>query len=306
MTLKARGMLRFSHAVFARAFGNRWRTRAHIQPNDLKSGNRNRLKKKVLGNKSKGAKARCRCTPKQIRKIIWYRAKPIQQYVGKDFLNLQKKLGITEGSTKEELGETKKNILIWGLFMSSSMKAAIHFGQIFTKNLPVFKNTHVEYIQNLFNITQRLVTENSEEILNVKAFESSDPFMVKKTRMSHPQVIKWTQVTVHVYSDSVLRLGKLSFSSEAAQRWKGQLIDLLHQELFEVDGEPIEFKWNLLPELTSLEILRKIQDDLRSRNIKLEDVGYRVIFMSMFNDIVGTREAMKKSVFQIPNKSEIM
>ena len=50
----------FSHAVFGRAFGNRWRTRAHIQPNDLKSGSRNRLKKKVLGNKSKGAKARTR------------------------------------------------------------------------------------------------------------------------------------------------------------------------------------------------------------------------------------------------------
>ena len=79
---------------------------------------------------------------------------PIQHYVGQVFVNLQKKLGITEGS--EELGPMNTNILIWGLFMSSSMRAAIHLGQTDTENMAVFKNMRVEEIQNVFKITQRL------------------------------------------------------------------------------------------------------------------------------------------------------
>ena len=52
------------------------------------------------------------------------------------------------------------------------------------------------------------------------------------------------------------------------------------------------------PGLTSLEILQKIQNDLRERNIEPEKFEDRIIFTSMFNDI-------EKFSFQIPNKSRI-
>ena len=64
---------------------------------------------------------------------------------------------------------------------------------------------HVEEIQYFFSIAKRLVLEISEEILNVKAIESSDPSWIK-TRISHPLVVKWTEAKVHVYSDSVFCL----------------------------------------------------------------------------------------------------
>ena len=44
---------------------------------------------------------------------------------GKVYQYLQKKLNVTDSSI-EELGSAKTNILIWGLFMSSSMKSAVH------------------------------------------------------------------------------------------------------------------------------------------------------------------------------------
>ena len=69
----------------------------------------------------------------------------------------------------------KTNVLIWRMFMSSSMKAAIHLGPNNLANLEVYKNTNFEEIECVFNITQKLILEHSEEILNVKPLESSSP-----------------------------------------------------------------------------------------------------------------------------------
>ena len=53
------------------------------------------------------------------------------------------------------------------MFMSSSMKAAIHLGPNYLANLEVYNNTNFQEIQSLFNITQKLILEHSEDILNV-------------------------------------------------------------------------------------------------------------------------------------------
>ena len=63
--------------------------------------------------------------------------------------------------------------------MSSSMKAAIHPGQYCAENVAVFKKFDIEEIQDLFSITQRLVLDHSEEILNVKVMESTDPSWIR-------------------------------------------------------------------------------------------------------------------------------
>ena len=51
--------------------------------------------------------------------------------------------------------------------MSSSMKAAIHLGSNYLANFEVHKNANFEEIQSLFIITEKLILEHSEEILNV-------------------------------------------------------------------------------------------------------------------------------------------
>ena len=54
----------------------------------------------------------------------------------------------------------RNNVLAWGLFMTSSMKAANHLGRSFQENL---------------EITQKLMKEQLEEILNVKTLDTSHP-----------------------------------------------------------------------------------------------------------------------------------
>ena len=62
----------------------------------------------------------------------------------------------------------------------------------------------------------------------------------------------------------------------------------IYRELFGIDGEPIEFEWNIFPGHVSLEIFRKInQKNVQDQDTEPDNLGRR-IFMSMFNDMDWT------------------
>ena len=58
----------------------------------------------------------------------------------------------------------KTNVLMWGLFMPSTMKVAIHLGPNYTGNLEMYKNANFKEIQNLFEITQKLLSDSECEV----------------------------------------------------------------------------------------------------------------------------------------------
>ena len=89
------------------------------------------------------------------------------------------------------------------------------------ENSVVYKNTNFEEIESLFIITQQLILEHSEEILNVKPLECSSPSWTRSV-LSHDQAIKWTKAKVRVYSDSVLCVGQMNESKDAITRGEGQ------------------------------------------------------------------------------------
>ena len=62
-----------------------------------------------------------------------------------------------------------------------------------------------------------------------------------------------------------------------------------YQDAVGIDGEPMEFEWNIFRGLPSLEILQGIQKDLQDQNIEPEIFGDRIIFMSMINDMELTK-----------------
>ena len=68
------------------------------------------------------------------------------------------------------------------------MKAASNLGPNYLANLEIYKHTNFEEIQSLFKITQKLILEHSEEILNVHTIHSSSPSWTRSV-LSHDQVI---------------------------------------------------------------------------------------------------------------------
>ena len=78
------------------------------------------------------------------------------------------------------------------------------------------------------------------------------------------------------------------------KKWKSQIKAFQqsneYAELSGIDGQPIEFEWNIFPGFTSIEFLRKIQEDLEVRRINPEQFEGKILFISMFNDIDWTKE----------------
>ena len=172
--------------------------------------------------------------------------------------------------------------------MSSSMKAAIHVGPNYLANLEVYKNTNFEGIQSIFNITQILILEHSEEILNVNTIDSAFPSWTRSV-LSHDQVIQWTKAKVRVYSDSVLCLGKMNGRRDAITRWEGQVEEFKMSPSYKELLESMENQLNSsgIFSQDSRHCRFQIQDDLPERNIKPEEFKDRTIFMSVFNTKLG-------------------
>ena len=53
-----------------------------------------------------------------------------------------------------------------------------------------------------------------------------------------------------------------------------------------IDGEAIEFEWKILQGFSTLSILQEMQRNLQEKNIQPENFEDRIIFTSMFNDIL--------------------
>ena len=106
------------------------------------------------------------------------------RYLNKVFQNSQKQFGNNENSPQFAIEAIKTNVLV--------MKAAIRLGPNYNEKWEEYKNTYFEEIQILFGHTQRLISEHSEEIFNVKPVESAAPSCTRST-LSHDQVIKWTK-----------------------------------------------------------------------------------------------------------------
>ena len=82
-----------------------------------------------------------------------------QRYIEKVSTSRQK-LNLAEEAPVLDL---KTNVLIWGLCMSTTMKAAVHVGPNYTENLKENRNTYFEELKNLFHVTWRLVLDRQED-----------------------------------------------------------------------------------------------------------------------------------------------
>ena len=121
------------------------------------------------------------------------------------------------------------------------------------------------------------VLEHSEEIENVKPIESTVPSWTRSTLVHDHDPVDRSNSTCLLRSRTVFGV-----------RSEGQVTDFLmsasHGELLGIDGEAIEFEWNIFPGCTSLHI-----HHLQKRNIEPEKFTDRIIFMAVFNDLAWTR-----------------
>ena len=102
---------------------------------------------------------------------------------------------------------------------------------------------------------------------------------------------------VHVFSDSVLCLGRILQHPDSHEAWKNRLAGTQswrsYRDYDGINGEPTEFEWNIFPGFTTLQLCGKINDLLSDLGQTPETFTGRILFMSMFNDISCDRKGSK-------------
>ena len=140
----------------------------------------------------------------------------------------------------------------------------------------------------LFDATLRLIVEQLLEILNVSTMIYIFSLWTRSAQC-HDQAIKWAKAKVHVNSDSVLCLGKMHSHSEANEKWKSQIKEFQesneYAELSGIDGEPIEFEWNVFPGFAKIEILGETVKGANARQINPEQFEGLILSNSIHVDV---------------------
>ena len=105
------------------------------------------------------------------------------------------------------------------------------------------------------------------------------------------QVISLQRTKVYVFSDSVLRLGKVHENPQSNTAWEDRLAWFKsspeYRDLDRIGGEPMEFEWNIFPGFNTLQLSQEVKDLLLRLNETPENFTRRL----MFNDIsCGSRD----------------
>ena len=137
----------------------------------------------------------------------------------------------------------------------------------------------------LFNETGKLISKE-KEITGVSTLDFQDATWMS-TSLLCEKAYRITNAKVHVFSDSVLCVGKIG--DDPIATWKSKIKWYSENNQFKdmnrIDGMPTEFEWKIFPAIMTLGLLEKIQSLMRDLQCEPEDFTDRIIFMSMYNDI---------------------
>ena len=112
-------------------------------------------------------------------------------------------------------------------------------------------------MKQMFDISEKLIAEQSDEIYGVTPINWEDSSWKQLSLVSDEEVISLSHAEVNVFSDSVLCLGKVNQDPASNIVREEQLSwfkdSPQYRTLDTIDGEPMEFEWNIFPGFTTLQ-----------------------------------------------------
>ena len=194
--------------------------------------------------------------------------------------------------------DSEEHSVIWRMFMSSTLQASVFMGKNYSDNWHPIKNTEDLTMKQMFDMSENLVCETSDEICGVNTINWEDSSWKYLSLVDDEQVTSLSHTMVYVFSDSVLCLGKMNENPQSniawEDRWEWFKSSPEYRALDRIDGQPIEFEWNIFPGFTTLQLSHKVQELLLRLGETPENFTGRIIFMSMFNDISWRSKDNKK------------
>ena len=152
-------------------------------------------------------------------------------------------------SSKDATKDSDKHSVMWGMIMFCTLQASVSMGKNYSDNLHSIKNTEDLTMKQMFDISEKLISEQSDEIYRVSTITWEDSSWKYLSLIGDEEVISLSHTKVYVFSDSVLCLGKMNENPQSNFVWEDRLkwfkSSPEYRALDTIDGEPMEFEWNI-------------------------------------------------------------
>ena len=134
----------------------------------------------------------------------------------------------------DPMKDLNANLLIWGMFMKTTLRAAVHLQKNYDTNLHHAKNHLWDSLGQLFGEIKRLIFEQSEilgprtpEIVGLKTIEFEETTW-RSTSLLCERAYQITTAQVYVFSDSVLCMGEMRGDPNAA--WMNKIFKVCAEQ----------------------------------------------------------------------------
>ena len=146
--------------------------------------------------------------------------------------------------------------------MSSALETSVFMGKKYLEILHSIKHTGKDLtMKQMFDISEKLIAEQSDEIYGVNTINCSDSSWKHLSLIGDEEVVSLSHGKVYVFSDSVLCLGKMNDNPQSNIVCEDKLSWIKsssqYRALDTIDGEPMEFEWNIFPRIYHIDALQQ-------------------------------------------------
>ena len=192
---------------------------------------------------------------------------------------------------KDAIQDSNKHPPKWRIFTSSTLEASVFMGNNYSKKK--LRSIRIAgknlTMKPMFDIIEKLIVGQSDEN-GVNTINWVDSSWKHFNLVGDEEVVTLSHAMVYVFSDSVLCFGKLNEIPLSNTVWEDKLTKFKSspqkRALETNDGEPKAFEWNIFTGFTTLQLCNKVQEFLSKIREDREEFTGRIIFVSMFNDII--------------------
>ena len=125
--------------------------------------------------------------------------------------------------------KTSTNVLLFGMFISSTLEASVFMEKNYSDNLNSINNRGKDLTwKQMFEISEQLTLEQSDEIFGLSQISWENSSWKPLSLANDAEVISLSRAQVFVSSDSVLCLGKVS-QNPASNTVCGRTVELVRR-----------------------------------------------------------------------------
>ena len=128
--------------------------------------------------------------------------------------------------------------------MSSTLQASVFMEKKYSDNLHSIKNTQDLTMKQMFDISEKLITEQSDEIYGVKTTNWENSSWKYLSLVDDEEVVSLLHTKVYVFSDSLICLGKVYENPQSNVAWEDRLTWFKSSQNTELWTELMVSQWN--------------------------------------------------------------